>query len=310
MVKNSSRNVFKSHLCPYIGLIRNRKEDGIGRDNIVSRRQRGGGLDSGGEVAVPSQQCHWMQPETNRPWREGSQPCECEPHVNSYNYPDNLGFPSRRRVMDPLGAKILHPQISPQSRCAITNAVWRTNFSPSDFSGNSPADSYFRNYLKHCQPALQGSGNSTFIETHGDVVNIIQLLQETHINRISIKSRIRDNHTEPLDNDLLDNSIDLAARLWLMIPTGGYSHAVVLGQTIIPWTEGNISDILAKNFDGNPTLDTPVKLSKVFNAMNIERIAGIRIIWTDNLADHLRMRDDDTGVCIFHYASFLRYHQS
>ena len=109
---------------------------------------------------------------------------------------------------------------------------------------------------------------------------------------------------------MLDNSIDLAVRLWLMIPIGGFSHAVVPGQTVLPWTVGSISDVLTKNFDENPLLDTPVKLGKVFNAMNIERIAGIRIIWTDNLADHLRMRDDDTGVCIFHYASFLRYHQS
>jgi len=53
-----------------------------------------------------------------------------------------------------------------------------------------------------------------------------------------------------------------------------------------------------------------VKLEKIFNAMNLEHIAGIEVRWTSNLADHLRMRDDDKAVEIFHYATFLRLHQS
>jgi hypothetical protein len=53
-----------------------------------------------------------------------------------------------------------------------------------------------------------------------------------------------------------------------------------------------------------------VKLEKIFNARNLERIAGIEIRWTSNLVDHLRMRNDDTAVEIFHYASFLMFHQN
>jgi hypothetical protein len=34
-------------------------------------------------------------------------------------------------------------------------------------------------------------------------------------------------------------------------------------------------------------------------------MAGLEIVWTDNLADHLRLTDDDTKVHIFHHASFL-----
>ena len=39
-------------------------------------------------------------------------------------------------------------------------------------------------------------------------------------------------------------------------------------------------------------------------------IAGIQITWTSNLADHLQMRDDDTRVANFNYASFLEYQRS
>jgi hypothetical protein len=214
--------------------------------------------------------------------------------------------------MDPLAAKILNPNISPQSQCAIINTIWRTNLSPSDFLGESQGDSYFRNYLKHCQPALRGGGNSTLLETYGDIVNIIQLMQEPEVSRPSVKSKLRESPSDPDDGKLdeaLENSINLAVRLWLMIPVGSFSHAVGPGQTVVPWTDGTVQALLSSHFDGEPILDTPVKLGKVFNARNIERIGGIRIVWTDNLADHLRMRDDDTGVCIFHYASFLKYHQ-
>ena len=43
---------------------------------------------------------------------------------------------------------------------------------------------------------------------------------------------------------------------------------------------------------------------------NVERIGGLRIIWTSNLADHLRLHDDDTRLSIFHHATFLHYQKS
>ena len=36
---------------------------------------------------------------------------------------------------------------------------------------------------------------------------------------------------------------------------------------------------------------------------------GRKVEWTNNLADHLLMRDDDTKVPVFHQASFLRCHR-
>jgi hypothetical protein len=50
-----------------------------------------------------------------------------------------------------------------------------------------------------------------------------------------------------------------------------------------------------------------IKLEKSFNALNVQRIGGIKIWWTNNLADHLRMMDDDKAVFVFHHASFLEH---
>jgi hypothetical protein len=47
------------------------------------------------------------------------------------------------------------------------------------------------------------------------------------------------------------------------------------------------------------------KICSDLNARGLERVAGLRIVGTDNLADHLRMMDDDGTVAIFHHAAFL-----
>ena len=64
-----------------------------------------------------------------------------------------------------------------------------------------------------------------------------------------------------------------------------------------------------KNYFHAPRLldNEHVKLEKIFSALNLGRIAGIEIQFTNNLADHLRlMGEDDKKVWIFHNASFLR----
>ncbi|KAL8840478.1 MAG: hypothetical protein Q9176_003804 [Flavoplaca citrina] len=54
-----------------------------------------------------------------------------------------------------------------------------------------------------------------------------------------------------------------------------------------------------------PSFLDMVKLPQSFTASNLEKIGGIRVIWTNNLADHLLLRDDDTKVMLFHHVSAL-----
>ncbi|KAL8715187.1 MAG: hypothetical protein Q9220_001145 [cf. Caloplaca sp. 1 TL-2023] len=54
-----------------------------------------------------------------------------------------------------------------------------------------------------------------------------------------------------------------------------------------------------------PSSMDSVKLPQSFTAANLESISGIHIRWTDNLADHLLLRDDDTKLMLFHHVSAL-----
>jgi hypothetical protein len=99
-----------------------------------------------------------------------------------------------------------------------------------------------------------------------------------------------------------------------MIPIGGFltmGRSITLsGETKLNWSDGTIKDLVNKEFVPQNRMKESVKLEKIFNAMNLEQIAGVDIRWTSNLADHLRMRDDDNAVEMFHYATFLKLHQN
>jgi hypothetical protein len=151
--------------------------------------------------------------------------------------------------------------------------------------------------------------------THGEIIEIIHLLQAENASKESIKDKLRERYvgaTRIPEEKPLDGSINLAARLWLMLSIGELENCLTPGPTI-HWDEGCLNDAIKTELSPtipntfNRTDDTT--LPKSFNALNLERIGGIRICWTSNLAEHLIMKDDDTRVLIFHQASFLRFHR-
>ena len=108
-------------------------------------------------------------------------------------------------------------------------------------------------------------------------------------------------------------SLTLAARIWLSISVGSLSHYGTPGQRYVLWENNWEHGILSKVVHDTlwPKAQTveKVKLPKVFTAANLEMVAGIRVQWTSNLADHLSLRDDDTRVMLFHQATFLELHK-
>jgi hypothetical protein len=167
-------------------------------------------------------------------------------------------------------------------------------------------DSYFKYYAQQCDLiGRHENGEYSSISTHRDIMTIAQLLQQP-LTRAAVRKHMTDvlksaNITQH------DSSINLAARLMLMIRIGGVPHEYSKGR-YIEWEEGNLREFVHNYFAVPPARARDrIKLEKSFNALNVQRIGGIKIWWTDNLADHLRMMDDDKAVFIFHHASFLEH---
>jgi hypothetical protein len=106
---------------------------------------------------------------------------------------------------------------------------------------------------------------------------------------------------------MLDSSIDLAIRLLLMMKVGHLPNNYSAYKALV-WNQGpSLREFVSASFKPRGALKHEhVRLEKMFNGKNLERVSGIKIKWTSNLADHLRILDDeDTQVAIFHHASFL-----
>jgi hypothetical protein len=223
---------------------------------------------------------------------------------------------SSMSVHDALHKKIHEFSLPLETRCAIVNNFWDCSFSVPEYSSRSENDEvYFRYYQEQCRVSVQSGSMRAAATTHNHISEIIRHFKNPKETRESIQEKLRGilptHHLQPSDIDeVITSSIDLAVRLWLMLYVGNLDHCLVPGQSPICWSDSGLDTLVSTRFSTRHDLNDPVKLEKAFNARNLERIAGIQVLWTDNLADHLSLRDDDTRVAIFHHASFLEYHKN
>jgi hypothetical protein len=197
-----------------------------------------------------------------------------------------------------------------ETRYQIIQGFWDSNISLSGFeNGHLQCDKYFSYYAEECRLALHDGGRHILTRTHRDVVELA-----THLKHSTMRTDLREilrkklplPHPDDAEN-VIDNTIDLLVRLFLMVRVGSFNY-VVSDSTQLSWRGDTLQDFVQQRFSPAQVLKgAPIKLEKIFNARNLQRIAGIQISWTDNLADHLSIRDDDTRVAIFHHASFLMY---
>lgn len=194
------------------------------------------------------------------------------------------------------------------TRQEIINSIWPMK-TP---KGARPKDldwhPYFSYYVKQCHHALHGQGKHVLVRTHQHVVDIIHLLEEG-IPKDLIKPHLKSLFHTPnpaREEEIIYNSIDLAARLNLMINIGASKYAIS-GQSQLIWNDGSLGEHVRAFFNEPQVLGNSIKMEHTFTPCNIERIAGIKIRWTDNLVDHLRIVDDkDRIVAVFHHASFVK----
>jgi cysteinyl-tRNA synthetase len=206
--------------------------------------------------------------------------------------------------------QLSHPGLAISNREDII-----TQFFDSDVLGAQVTAFDFECYLEYfedqCQLVRQKEDLETSICTLQNLCSIIHQIK-TGKDRATIKSsltNILNNSRKELEDDL-NNIIDLAARLYVMV-YAVHMKGGVTGQTSIAWKEGSLRDTIANHFQHQRILTDSIKFEKVFNAKNIERIAAVAIQWTPNLVDHLRFIEDGKKpvLNIFHHAMFLRVHQ-
>jgi hypothetical protein len=189
-------------------------------------------------------------------------------------------------------------------KCAILTSLFGSKNSTEDFMKDASLwKGYFEYYFSECVTAMSVGRLHWVLKTHQDIVHIVELLQDPENTRESIteaeKDRMINSHPQ-IDDEVICDAIDLAARLGFMTLIGSSEQVYRGGERCVTWDGGRLDTVLAKEFNKNGLLEKEhVKLERLFNARNLDRIAGLQIIWTNNLANHLRVQNDDKEVSIF-----------
>ncbi|KAH7179150.1 uncharacterized protein B0J16DRAFT_374231 [Fusarium flagelliforme] len=206
-----------------------------------------------------------------------------------------------------LDSSLLDHPLSQLTKATIANEYWAYQHQDQHLNSRDlDLQSFWTYYNKECARALHNGGRYVALRSHRDVVDCIHKLKSGML-RHDIKEHLREKLTAPHDNEdeMLDNSIDLAASLLLMMSFSSFAYGFS-GRSHLRWSHGSLESFVSAYFDpGAAQAKENVKMEKIFTAHNLCRIAGLDIVWTDNLVDHLRLIDDDQRVHIFHHASFL-----
>lgn len=215
------------------------------------------------------------------------------------------------KVMDPLDDLMHRTPTSPAATLELLTQLWSCGASSKLDNHELDLEAYFAYHKKQCCHALHNGGRHISTRTHRDILDIAEDLEEG-LSRETIRERLSLKLADPKpvnENELLDSSVDLTARLVSMMDIGVLQYGFS-GRRELVWNQGTLKDFVNGYFNVPVMLRQDIKLENTFNARNLGRIAGIKIVWTDNLADHLRMIDDeDKKVAIFHHASFLKCQQ-
>jgi hypothetical protein len=191
-------------------------------------------------------------------------------------------------------------------RCEIVSQLWSRQPSVQLDFDDLDWQAYFSYYLDQCRSLKQ-----TTAKVHEDVVEISQFLEQLP-SKDAIKDALAPKLCGPRDSkeneQVLEETIILGTRLTIMMSIGNPRKAFS-GRPALIWSDGNLRSFVHHYFNESPVLSSDnIKFEPIFNAQNLVRVAGFKIEWTSNLADHLRMMDEKT-VAIFHHASFLRWQQ-
>lgn len=175
---------------------------------------------------------------------------------------------------------------------------------------NPAADSSQQTYETYCHTQWNyfAQGRRNF-ECHShEITEILRMLRaEESKEHILIRlSGLRRAGQKPSSEHSCHHMIDFVARLMTPINIGTLPNEVNKRRHLT-WNTGTLRDLVAGYLSEPPVLAFErLRLPRAFNAWSLCIIGGIKIRFTDNLADHLLLVDDDAVVLVFHHVSYLK----
>lgn len=208
-------------------------------------------------------------------------------------------------VIMSLERSILEYPIPLSTQAEIANRFWGNGEFYLEYLGP-----YFQYYTEQCRVAYQSQKTRLPLKTHSNITEIATDILGG-LTRCEVRDKLdgRFNTSNAQIDDTLDAYIDLTVRLLFMLDVGEFQNSFS-GRRKMVWSNGSLQDFMKEVYrEKSPLNNNDIKLGRGFDVYNMVKIAGFNVELTTNLSDHLRLRDIDKTVTIFHHASFLKGQQ-
>lgn len=206
---------------------------------------------------------------------------------------------------------------APSSRACFINTIFDLNLDLAGLqSWDNGFEAFFSRYATLC--SLAANSNRAIVNiTHWQLASVIRLLrnpEETWRNRLELIDLVLNRPFFIWDNPMVGgylapSLVDLAVDVWTMLSIAKFPGDISYDEPI-PWEDNEtLARLVHKCFTLKPESQDVVKMPQSFTAAHLEKIGGIKVVWTSNLADHLLLKEDDTKLMLFHQISTLRLHE-
>ena len=224
---------------------------------------------------------------------------------------------------------LLQPLHAPSLRCRFLSVLFDLELDLLAVPRtNNAYSSFFDQYHSLCTLAANTTPDVEGI-THHQLLRVVHHLKIHNLSRRKAIAHLQTDDEFHFSADLAPTVLDLAASTWLMLSVGKFPGDISYDEPIQWFASSTLyspSPSLTRANDNDNNATTPnlsvishqfppthstkdiVKLPQSFTAAHLEKIGGIEIRWTNNLADHLLLRDDDTKLMLFHQVSVLELH--
>lgn len=225
--------------------------------------------------------------------------------------PPNISLPPR----DPLEDSLIYlSPLVPLCKVAILDTFWGYSDAFVDPTASS-LNTYFEYYENECRKALEKWEKYDIAD--------LKFRHVTDTAKMMKDGKTRMEMVEYLKTCLIGNCryivdevVDLTARLFLMVSVPNSNQEVALSETTLKWVDGPVSEALERHFrpesaskENFSVERKEVRLEKSFTPRDLEQKAEMKILWTSNLLEHLHFKPEDNSVTLFHHASFLHLHK-
>lgn len=175
---------------------------------------------------------------------------------------------------------------------------------------NPAADSSQRTYGTYCQTQWNyfAQGRRNFEHHYNEISELFRMFREDEVKEhILIRlNKLRQAGQNQLSEENCNHMVDFAARIVAPVNIGTLPNEVKKRRHL-EWKTGTLRSLFAEYFNEPPVLAFErLRLPKAFAAWSLCKVGGIKIRFTDNLADHLLLVDDDAVVMVFHHVSYLK----